>query len=640
MVLNRVFLGLLVRRGGPVAAIGGGLLHAAYYLYAPASYLGAVTWHRWTGWMRSPERSTPFTLTAAVLLLAIALIGGSLLMLGFMSTPSLLDWLGSLESDAGDSRYTLDSLGAVQNRLILVGVVLLGVGAWLTHLGPTQLHDESRSVAANLRDLLAIPRTDMLFGAILTLIAAALWGSHLGQQMRLDEASSFAMYATASPLVPLLTYETPNNHILHSILMWASVGVFGPSEWAARLPAFLASLCIPLTMIAAGRKLLSPMIALIGTGLYTGSMIGTDIATNARGYPFVIVAMLVLLGLLPALRERKTGAMPAAAAVGALGLYACPVMAYPLACVLAAWFFAGPAKGTSPLEHITRLARTTIGTGIVAALLYSPAWALRTGSGPLETLGRAARGSPERPGFFRFNELSYNLHAAWAQWTWPAPSLVAIAVFVAALAGMWMWLSRPGWPRAIVIGLVAGVLSVYVATSLAPPPWWILVWFVPVLAVLVATPLAYLAVLISPKPAVSYASGIAAAAVAAAGVLLSSYPADFPYRTGPKDAPAVAEAISRSDLSRAHVVTNVRWYRLLNFELEKRGHGREVAMPNSRLTAPRKESLVHVRSADASDSPELHALPPELVTMLRLERSVEVGESIIDTYRVVTASKP
>lgn len=640
LVLNRVLLNLLARRGGPVTALGGGLLHAAYYLYAPVAYLGAVMWHRWTDWLRSSERSTPFAIMVSFLLLAIAGVGGALLVLGFISTHSLLDWLGTLQSDPGDSRYTLESLGAVQNRLILVGAVLLGVCAWLTHLGPKQLHDETRSVVANLRDLLAIPRMDWVFGAILTVIAAGLWGSHLGQQMRLDEASSFAMYATASPLVPLLTYETPNNHILHSILMWASVGVFGPSEWAARLPAFLASLCIPILMIAAGRTLLSPMIALIGAGLYTGSAIGADIATNARGYPFVIVAMLVLLGLLPALRERKVGAMPAAVAVGGLGLYACPVMAYPLACALAAWFFAGPAKGTSPLEHFTRLTRTTIGTVIVAALLYSPAWALRTGSGPIETLGRAARGYHEPQGFFRFDELSYNLHAAWSQWTWPAPSLVAIAVFVVALAGLWMWLSRPGWPRAIVIGLVAGALSVYAATRLAPPPWWILVWFVPVLSMLVATPLAYLAVLISPKPAASYASGIVAAAVVSVGLLLSPYPAEFPYRTGPKDSPAVAAVLSESDLAKSHVVTSVQWYRLLNFEFEKRGYGREVAMPNSRLTTPRKESIVHVRAADASESPELHALSPELVAMLRLERSEEVGASIIDTYRVVTASTP
>ena len=67
-----------------------------------------------------------------------------------------------------------------------------------------------------IRELFVIPKLDLVLVGAFTLIAGVLGVLHLDQQMRLDEASSFAMYASASPLVSLLTYDTPNNHILHS----------------------------------------------------------------------------------------------------------------------------------------------------------------------------------------------------------------------------------------------------------------------------------------------------------------------------------------------------------------------------------------------------------------------------------------
>ena len=638
--LNRELIRSLSKHGGLPAAVGGTLLHAAYYLYAPAAFLGSVTWHRWVNWMRSPDRSLAYTLVLSMMLLTIGATGLAMLTLGLIGTQSLFDWLVSLQGEAVRSRYNLESLSSVQSRLVSVGSVLLGATAYLVYFGPKRLIGEAREAMGSIREVFTLSKPEWIFVGCLTLIAIVLWGMFLGQQMRLDEASSFAMYATASPLVPLLTYETPNNHILHSILMWASVNLFGPSEWAARLPAFLASICIPLGILAASRNLLSPMIAAIGAGLYTGSTISADIATNARGYPFVICAMLILIGLLPALRNRRPGAITAAVLVGAFGLYACPVMAYPLACVLGAWCFAGPAKGTTPLEHVSILSRTAIGTGVVAALLYAPAWALRTGTGPLESLSRAARGYREPRGFFRFDELTYNLHAAWSQWTWPAQSLIAIATFVVALAGLWMWLSRPGWPRAVVIGLLTGSLSVYLITRLAPPPWWIMVWCVPLLALLIATPLAYLAVLISPRSSTRYAAGLVALAIPAMVLIRSPYPEKFPYRMGTKDAPAIAEALSETDIKATTIVTSPDWYRLLNFELETRGHGREVSVPISSLTAPQRERLVHVRAADPDQDPELHTLQPDIKNTLTLESSQQVGNSVIDTYRARSMNAP
>ncbi|GAB5496064.1 MAG: hypothetical protein Phyf2KO_11440 [Phycisphaerales bacterium] len=633
--LNRKLFGLIARRGGVVAFVVGVLLHFCYFLYAVVTYMTAVTWFRWKSWLRSDNRSVPFLLFSGVTLVCLGGVGLSLVILGFVSTQSVLDAMTSLEGSTASPRYNLETLGPVQHRLVVFGLALLGMSTCLANAGPRALLSGCQSGFDRLKEIFVIPKPDLAMVGVFTLIACVLGVMHINQQMRLDEASSFAMYASASPLVSLLTYDTPNNHILHSTLMWMSVSLFGPSEITARLPAFAFSMLIPVCMLAAGRSLLSPMIALVGAGIYAGSVIGVDIATNARGYPIVIVAMLVLIGLLPALRNREPGAGIAAVVVGAIGFYACPVMAYPIAFIFCGWLLVGPAKGTPLLQHALDVLRTGIATLGLVALFYAPAWALSSGSGPVRTLGRAAKGYMDSDGFLRYEELSFNLHAAWSQWTWPMPSLVAIALFALALSGIWMWLSRTGWPRALVVGLVLGTLGVYAMSGLAPPPWWILVWFVPILCFLWATPISMGAVLVSPKPVVASVTGFCAALVASLGVLLSGYPTDFPYRLGTKDAPQVVEHLAQGEPKSTHIVASPQVFRLLNFEFEKRGFGRQVVDPTSALENLRCNSVTHVRGKDADVLTVPEILPADFSAELELIDSTPIGDSVIDVYSVI-----
>lgn len=632
--LNRQLFRLIAKRGGVIALIGGMLLHLCYFLYAVLTYMAAVTWFRWKSWLRSDDRSVSFVLLSGFTLVALGGLGFALVILGYVSTQSLLDAVTRLEGSSTNPRYDLETLGPVQHRLVVVGLALLGMTAGLAHIGPAALRSGCLSGYDRIRELFVIPKLDLVLVGAFTLIAGVLGALHLDQQMRLDEASSFAMYASASPLVSLLTYDTPNNHILHSVLMWLSVSLFGPSEFSARLPAFAFSMLIPVCMLAAGRSILSPMIALVGTGLYAGSVIGVDIATNARGYPIVIVAMLILIGLLPALRDRKPGVAIAAVITGAIGLYACPVMAYPIAFVYACWLLMGPAKGTPLLEHVLGVVRTGFATLVLVAFLYAPAWALSTGNGPVKTLGRAAQGYRDSDGFLRFEELSFNLHAAWSQWTWPTPSLVAIALFALALSGIWMWLSRVGWPRALVAGLALGTFGVYIVSGLAPPPWWIMVWFVPILCFLWATPISMGAVLVSPKPVVAGATGLCAAVIASLGVMLSGYPTDFPYRLGTKDAPQIVEHLAQGDPDATHIVASPEVFRLLNFEFEKRGFGRQVATPISELEKPSRDSVTHVRGVQADGLTVSEIFQPGFSAELELIDSTPIGDSVIDVYSI------
>lgn len=633
--MNRQLIGLLHRRGGLAASIGGSLLHGAYYIYSVPVFLAASAWYKWIGYIRTGQAQALLAVVVGVALASTAGIGLFLLVLGFVDSGWLLERVSSLERDASDPRYSLDSLAGVQRRLLLVGMAVLIAALTAVFIGPRAILLQARESVARLRETVVFSRIEMASIGILTLAFATFGFLFINQQMRLDETYSFAMFATTTPLVALGTYETPNNHILNSVLMWLSVRLFGPTEWAARLPAYFVSLLIPLGILATGRTLLSPMIGMIAAGLFVGSTIGTDIATNARGYPIMIVTSLWLLALLPALREQRPGAKATAVALGVVGMYAVPVMAYPLAIAYATLLLAGPSKGQKLPTHVSSIVSIGIATLALSALLYSPAWAMQTGSGPLDTLTRVAGPNDPSKGYFRLGELTYNLHAAWSQWTWPAPSLIAIGIFSAAIIGVWMWITRPGWPRALLAGLAFGVLGVYVVTRFAPPPWWVLVWFVPLLCMMLATPLAYLAVLISPRPVIAPLSGIVCAGLLASSTLLSDYPAAFPYWVGCRDAPAIADTFTPERLEQTHVITRTQWFRQFNFELEKRSLGRSVALRHDRFESPTKEYVAHIRSLDSDNDSELDRLDDSLDIKLEYINSVTFGGTVVDTYRVI-----
>jgi 4-amino-4-deoxy-L-arabinose transferase-like glycosyltransferase len=192
-----------------------------------------------------------------------------------------------------------------------------------------------------------------------TLVAIALRLPLLFRPLRTDEAATFLYYAARPLTVGLSVYGSPNNHILHTALMHVAWRLFGPAEWALRLPAFLAGVAlVPLayfTARALARPLTRPPATLspltrgegksIGGGLIAAALVATlpilvDYSTDARGYTLVCAfTLLALLAAVP-LRERgdRTSALAFALCI-ALGLWTIPIMIYPFV-MLATWTMA------------------------------------------------------------------------------------------------------------------------------------------------------------------------------------------------------------------------------------------------------------------------------------------------------------
>src|SRR5262245_15438817 len=198
--------------------------------------------------------------TSALLLgglaLGLLLLGGSLL--------SHERARSALRAAAGEGlarRYRPDLHAGLAPRLRLLGAaLLLAAGlAWplrrrlaeAARRAAGELAGELRQARQGWRTLRVRPAT---CAGLLALVAAGVLVllPFLGQPARYDEAATQLGYAS-KPLYEIVSrYDTPNNHVLHTLAAAASGRLLGDGLWALRLPAFLAGvLLVPACYLAA-----------------------------------------------------------------------------------------------------------------------------------------------------------------------------------------------------------------------------------------------------------------------------------------------------------------------------------------------------------------------------------------------------
>jgi hypothetical protein len=130
----------------------------------------------------------------------------------------------------------------------------------------------------------------MLSGVLLRLL-------YIGEPPRADESATYLDYAGRSIVHVLTLYAAPNNHVLHSLLVWISVHLFGNSPQALRLPVLIAGiLLIPLVYIFA-RRLSGTAAGLCAAGLVAISGPLILFSCDARGYMLQAVLLMVMLNL-------------------------------------------------------------------------------------------------------------------------------------------------------------------------------------------------------------------------------------------------------------------------------------------------------------------------------------------------------
>ena len=248
----------------------------------------------------------------------------------------------------------------------------------------------ARASAAPDDDATRVPRAEWIALAIVATGALALRLLYIGQPMRNDEAYSYLYFALPSLRTAVSDYTVPNNHVFHTVLVWAATRLFGNSAAVIRLPALIAGvLCVPAAWMAA-HALAGRGSAGRGAGLFAACGVAVLPAlllysTNARAYMLLCLATLLLVWIGERLLEAESRALwLAVVGIGALGMWAAPVMLYPLGAV-SLWLMLEHARmdgARATIRFLPRLAAAVAAILALTALLYLPVL-LRSGAAAL-----------------------------------------------------------------------------------------------------------------------------------------------------------------------------------------------------------------------------------------------------------------
>lgn len=331
-----------------------------------------------------------FLLTIPFLLLGLLLLAG-----GLLPFPRLAPVVNHLAADG-----TLESFTPALHRKLLP--LLLTFGGLFTLLGAApyvlpgfshrllargaaawrNLGSDSRSFFQALRR--ALP-TGWQAAALAVIILAGVFARlvYLSRPMGHDESYTVMAFANTPLLNVLSDYHLPNNHIFHSLLVHASISLFGMAPWAVRLPALLAGLLTIPTGYLFTRRVYGQSAALPAAAALALFPALFDYATNARGY--TLIALFTMLGLNLALYLKNHDnrlAWGLLVLVMALGFWTIPLMLYPAGLI---WLW---LLGSSLLKDGSlrpgRMLRQLILAGLALVLLtgalYLPV-VLRSGPG-------------------------------------------------------------------------------------------------------------------------------------------------------------------------------------------------------------------------------------------------------------------
>jgi hypothetical protein len=292
---------------------------------------------------------------------------------------------------------------------------------------------------------------------VIILIGVTVRAYHLSLPIRNDEATTFLEYAQRPLWSGLSDYSFPNNHLLHTFFVHVSAILFGPDEWALRLPAFVfGALVVPATyglasMFSKGEA------ALLAAALVAGSSKLIDYSVNARGYTLQVLLSIALVAIgFHATRAATVRAGAAFAVVASLGFFTIPTMLYVYAAVLL-WLTVRRGPDLITLKWICIVSLATFS---ITAVLYAP---VLLHSGPRALFNNSyvhrlplhdfLRRAPMLPSFL------------WASWTEAVPTPVLIALLIGLTVSMF----RDKVLLGLLLSFATAVTALMVLQRVVPP---------------------------------------------------------------------------------------------------------------------------------------------------------------------------
>lgn len=271
-------------------------------------------------------------------------VSAALLVLGARSAPYLIA--------APRARHAAAYLGVLAVFMLTAGVVVVA--------SPVESFEKlSQTLGRYRRDARDIWETlwhdlrrrhAVFLAAILSMWIVGLWfrARYLSLPMRYDEAYTYAYFVRWPLVLSLASYDSPNNHLFHTLMAHLWTELAGSAEWAVRFPAFVAGCLLPPTVYVVSRGFASAVGAAMASAAAAVWPVLVEYSVNARGYSIVTLSYVLALGA--AKYEIEKGARLGSWAVGLLTitmLYTTPAAIY-AAVALWSWVVAAIMVGRTP----------------------------------------------------------------------------------------------------------------------------------------------------------------------------------------------------------------------------------------------------------------------------------------------------
>jgi len=387
----------------------------------------------------------------------------------------------------------------------------------------------------------------VLYAALL--IGGGLRAFFLSQPMRYDESVTFLNFADGGFFKAFL-YQSPNNHVLNSLLEKFSCMVAGSNPWAIRLPAFTAGMALIVATAAVCRRFSQGRggsLAALGLAAMPFMVL---FSTSGRGY--ALLALIVVLAIHCSLSSdgkqvsRRWGL---AAVLSALGMLVMPSMLYAIAGICV-WIFTSIVLETRSLKDaLNFLIPYLATTAITTILLYTPVVLVSGGFAPVVS-NRFIR--PIEGNLFlaeMFPHIGQTVH----DFLRDIPDAVVISVAFAAIAGIVMAIRDRNFALALLLPalLVGSMLLFVVKRSLPFTRTWI--YLIPIALISADAAFTRLCRHLAPRTQKVVVSGICITSAALAFKLAASnailaYPDTGIFPDAEAVAARLAPLISRGDV--------------------------------------------------------------------------------------------
>ncbi len=334
------------------------------------------------------EHRLPGLLVTRLPLAVIVICAGAATTLALTDYGTVKAWLDGLSADGSMDALSAAKFEAIKRAayacLAAVGVLSAGIIllreriSALLAKNAEAFRSDFAAELRRLRDALAgTPAVLALTLAVIIIAGVIPRLYYLNVPIRYDEAYTYLNYVSRPVLITLSLYDAPNNHILYSLCAKLCVTLFGPREWALRLPAFIAGVLLIPGVYPLGRAVFGSRGAgLLAAGAVSGSAYMIEYAINARGYSFICLFTVFLLIAAERLARSNRNLCWWSVFVisAAAGMAAMPIMVYPLA-LACVWLTARRIVGGRSIARnsLKRLLTALALIVILTLLWYAPA---------------------------------------------------------------------------------------------------------------------------------------------------------------------------------------------------------------------------------------------------------------------------